>query len=159
MSLAYIGLGANLGHPVEQLRNAIRALQQLGTVVRESSLYRSAPLGGAAQPDYCNAVVMLETSLPPEALMAGLLDIERAAGRVRGGPRWASRVLDLDLLHYEGVVLNTNGLRLPHPEIARRNFVLVPLAEVAPQLDIPGLGPVAPAAAASGREGLTIWQE
>jgi 2-amino-4-hydroxy-6-hydroxymethyldihydropteridine diphosphokinase len=157
MPRAYIGLGANLGDPARQVREALQALQACGQVLKQSALYRSAPLGEPGQADYCNAACLLETPLSPQALMQELLAIERAAGRIRDGRRWVPRLLDLDLLHYEGVTLDTPQLTLPHPEIARRNFVLVPLAEVAPQLDIPGVGGVAAAALALGHAGLSRW--
>lgn len=158
MALAYIGLGANLGDPLLQLRAALDEIAHLEGVqlAAASRLYRSAPLGPGEQPHYCNAACVVETRLDPEALMAALIAIERAAGRVRG-VKWGPRILDLDLLHYEGVVRATPGLRLPHPEIARRNFVLVPLAEIAPALSVPGIGSIAQAAAAAGSAGLEPW--
>jgi len=158
MPRAYIGLGANLGEPREQLLQAMRGLAASGTLLARSPLYRSAPLGEPGQPDYCNAVCVLDTALSPAQLMEHLLELERAAGRVRDGRRWAARRLDLDLLHYEGVTLDTPALRLPHPEIGQRNFVLVPLADVAPDLVLPGLGRVADAAAAIGRSDLSPWE-
>lgn len=157
MPLAYIGFGANLGQPAGQVTQAIKGLAGYGRVLVRSSLYRTAPLGEPGQPDYCNAACVLDTVLSPQELMQGLLELERAAGRVRDGRRWAARRLDLDLLHYEGVTLDTPELHLPHPQIGRRNFVLVPLAEVAPDLVIPGVGRVADAAQAIGRDGLQAW--
>ncbi|HSW15421.1 MAG TPA: 2-amino-4-hydroxy-6-hydroxymethyldihydropteridine diphosphokinase [Solimonas sp.] len=157
MSRAYIGLGANLGDPRRQILDAIDGLAACGRLLACSSLYRTAPLGEPGQPDYCNAACLLDTALSAEALMDRLLELERAAGRVRDGRRWGARRLDLDLLHVEGVTLETPKLRLPHPEIARRNFVLVPLAEIAPELLIPGVGRIAAAAAAIGRAGLDPW--
>lgn len=157
MPRAYIGLGANLGDPERQVREALRALQRCGPLQACSPLYRSAPLGEPGQSDYCNAVCALDTALPPAELMQALLAIEREAGRVRDGRRWAARRLDLDLLHYEGVTLDTPELRLPHPEIGRRNFVLVPLADIAPALQIPGIGRVDAAAQALGMAGLRRW--
>lgn len=156
---AYLGLGANLGDPAAQLRAALVAIAALpGTrVLAVSRLYRSAPMGPAGQPDYCNAACRIETALTPRALLDALIGIERAAGRVRGGERWGARQLDLDILHVEGVALDEPGLHLPHPGIAQRNFVLVPLAEVAPALDIPGLGRVAERARSCTQEGLQLW--
>lgn len=159
MPRAYIGLGANLGDPAAQIRNALDGLGKQTSSLRCSSFYRSAPIGEAGQPDYCNAVCEIETLLSPEGLMQLLLVLEREAGRVRDGRRWAARRLDLDLLHYEQVRIDTPTLRLPHPEIARRNFVLVPLAELAPALEIPGLGVVAELVACVGHAGLGPWPE
>lgn len=160
MYSAYVGLGANLGDPPAQLRFALRAIAGLpGTrVAAVSSFYRSAPMGPADQPDYCNAVCCVETALAPRELLGALIDIERALGRTRGHERWGPRMLDLDLLHVEGVALDEPGLHLPHPGLARRNFVLVPLAELAPNLVIDGLGGIADHVRAIGREGLSNWE-
>ncbi|HVT35388.1 MAG TPA: 2-amino-4-hydroxy-6-hydroxymethyldihydropteridine diphosphokinase [Nevskiaceae bacterium] len=161
MPLAYIGLGANLGDPPRQLRAALAGIGASDGVelVAQSPFYRSAPLGPAAQPDYCNAACAVRTSLPPLDLFARLLAIERAAGRVRDGARWGPRTLDLDLLVYEGVVMDTLQLRLPHPEIARRNFVLAPLADLAPDLHIDGQGEVRALLRAAGNDGLARWND
>lgn len=155
----YIGLGANLGQPAAQVSAAIDAIAALPQVrlVARSGLYRSAPMGGADQPDYCNAVVMVEAERTAAQMLEALLQIERAAGRLRDGQRWGSRQLDLDLLHVDGVHSEQPQLRLPHPGIARRNFVLIPLAEIAPTLEIPGLGVIAAAAVAVGWDGLEPW--
>ncbi|MGH8539677.1 MAG: 2-amino-4-hydroxy-6-hydroxymethyldihydropteridine diphosphokinase [Stenotrophobium sp.] len=159
MPKAYIGLGANLGDPAAQLRAALDALASSPDIrmLAQSRLYRSTAIGLPDQADYCNAACAVETALPPEALFERLLAIERAAGRVRDGRRWGPRVLDLDLLHYEGVTCDTQRLRLPHAEIARRNFVLTPLAEIAPGLVLPELGPVRELALKAGSAGLALW--
>lgn len=159
VSIAYVGLGANLGDPPQQLRVALAAIAKLPRtrIAAVSSFYRSAPMGPADQPDYCNAVCRVETTLSPRELLDALIGIERSAGRERGQERWGPRLLDLDLLHVEGVVLDEPGLHLPHTGLMRRNFVLVPLAELAPTLVIPQLGAIAPAAAQIGREGLEVW--
>lgn len=159
MSIAYIGLGANLGQPAAQIRAAIAALARTPGValLAQSSLYRSAAIGLPGQPDYCNAVCALDTTLDAESLFDVLIAIEQAAGRVRDGRRWGPRVLDLDLLHYEGRALTTARLTLPHSEIARRDFVLVPLAEIAPDLEIAGVGSVKEKAASVGCSGLSLW--
>ncbi len=143
MPEVFVGLGANLGDPATQLRTAVEALEALPRtqVTAVSSFYRSAAIGPAGQPDYCNAVARLDTALQPEALLDALLAIEDMAGRLRG-ERWAARVLDLDLLVYAGVVCHSPRLTLPHPALAQRAFVLVPLAEIAPDLCIPGLATV-----------------
>ncbi|HEY0973977.1 MAG TPA: 2-amino-4-hydroxy-6-hydroxymethyldihydropteridine diphosphokinase [Solimonas sp.] len=159
MIRAYIGLGANLGEPAAQLRQALGRLEALGRLIAVSPFYRSAAMGPGPQPDYCNAVCMLETGLSPDALMQSLLDIERAAGRTRDGRKWLARPLDLDLLHVPGVQNHTEALQLPHPGIAVRNFVLVPWADIDPQLELPGIGRIAEAAAAIGRADLRRWDD
>ena len=160
MRRAYIGLGANLKDPPAQVREA---LQLIGArpgirVVAASQLYRSAPLpAGGEQPDYCNAVCAVDTDLNPDRLLAHLHEVERRMGRERPPQRWAPRLIDLDLLHYERVRMKTSRITLPHPELQRRNFVLVPLAEIAPDLELPGLGNVAELARIAGRDGLAKW--
>ncbi len=159
MPRAYIGLGANLGDPPSQVRAALARIAGLkGTKLRgQSSLYRSAPLGGQEQPDYCNAVCEVETDLPPEDLLEQLHAIETALGRERPPQRWASRLIDLDLLLYEGLRVDSGRLTLPHPEMHKRNFVIVPLAQVAPDLELPGHGNVVELASELGWRGLTRW--
>jgi 2-amino-4-hydroxy-6-hydroxymethyldihydropteridine diphosphokinase len=140
---AYIGLGSNLADPLTQVHNAIDALAALPgcTLRRCSSRYATAPLGPMPQPEYVNAVVSLATRLSPLALLAALQGIERDHGRVRDGNRWGPRTLDLDLLLYGALQIRLPELVLPHPEIANRAFVIVPLAEIAPSgLMVPGLG-------------------
>jgi 2-amino-4-hydroxy-6-hydroxymethyldihydropteridine diphosphokinase len=160
MSRAYVGLGANLGNPREQVREALRRMAAAPgiRVLAQSALWRSAPLGPAGQPDYCNAACVVETALSPEALLAALHAIERAMGRQRPPERWAPRLIDLDLLHYEGEARSGGGLTLPHPEAHLRNFVMTPLAEVAPGLVLPGAGTVAELARALGQDGLARWE-
>ena len=141
---AYVGLGANLDDPVQQVR---RACDELGTipssrVLGRSPLYRSAPLGPPDQPDYINAVVALETTLAPLALLAALRAIEQQHGRRRDGTRWGPRTLDLDVLLYGDLVQTTAELTLPHPGLHERVFVLYPLHDVAPELEVPGRGSV-----------------
>lgn len=135
-----MGLGANIGQPVAQLETALRALASLpeSTLVKASSFYHSPPWGIYAQPPFVNAVAELATSLTPEQLMASLLQIECAAGRQRS-LRWGPRVLDLDLLLFGDFIIDQPGLRIPHPRLHQRAFVLVPLAEIAPDLIVPGL--------------------
>jgi 2-amino-4-hydroxy-6-hydroxymethyldihydropteridine diphosphokinase len=159
MYSAYVGLGANLGDPAAQLRSALDAIAALdGTrIVATSRFYRSAPMGPPDQPEYCNAVCQVQTALTPRDLLDALIGIERTAGRIRGGERWGPRRLDLDLLHVEGIAMDEPGLHLPHPGIASRNFVLVPLAELAPQLQIPALEPIETLVRAVGMEGLSAW--
>ncbi|QXL85163.1 2-amino-4-hydroxy-6-hydroxymethyldihydropteridine diphosphokinase [Comamonas sp. NLF-1-9] len=130
---ACIGLGANLGDARASLRRAVQALAALAQtrLLAVSSLYRSAPVD-AGGPDYLNAVVLLETALQPLALLHALQALENAAGRERPY-RNAPRTLDLDLLLYDALRLDTEELRLPHPRMNERAFVLLPLAELAPQ--------------------------
>lgn len=143
MSRAFIALGGNLDDPERHVRSA---LSELGTLPRtklkrRSSLYRSAPHGPAGQPEFINAVAELETELAPDDLLDGLQAIENAHGRVRA-ERWGPRTLDLDLLLYDERRIHTARLTVPHPEMIARNFVLGPLAEIAPELAIPGAGAV-----------------
>jgi 2-amino-4-hydroxy-6-hydroxymethyldihydropteridine diphosphokinase len=148
---AYIGLGSNLDDPVAQLRRAFAGLAELpfSRLVARSRLYRNPPLGGLSQPDYVNGVAAILTRLEPRVLLDALHAIERAQGRDRTeSKRWAARTLDLDLLVHGELKLKSAQLELPHPGIATRNFVLLPLLEVAPGLHIPGLGAVAKLAAA-----------
>lgn len=141
---AYVALGSNLGDSRQQLLHAIDALANLPhtRVLARSRFYRTPPWGVRDQPDFINAVVTLETPLPPHALLDALLEIERAAGRQRGGLRWGPRTLDLDLLHIDGHTISDEKLTLPHPHIAQRAFVLLPLRDVAPELELPGQGRV-----------------
>lgn len=154
---AYVGLGSNQDDPVAQLRKALRALAGLPDtrLVAHSPLYRNPPLGGLPQPDYVNAVAGLLTRLPAPALLDALLALETAQGRRRDGGRWASRTLDLDLLVYGRAQIDEPRLRVPHPGMAERNFVLFPLLDIAPGLEIPGLGAVGRLARAAGSAGLT----
>jgi 2-amino-4-hydroxy-6-hydroxymethyldihydropteridine diphosphokinase len=141
MAQAVIGLGANLGAPVAQLRAAIEAIAQLPetSIVRVSSLYRTAPVGHAAQPDFVNAAVAVETALEPRALLAALLAIEAAAGRERTF-KDAPRTLDLDILLYGDRTIDEPGLAVPHPRLYERAFALAPLVEIEPEAVVPGRG-------------------
>ncbi|MGY6215481.1 2-amino-4-hydroxy-6-hydroxymethyldihydropteridine diphosphokinase [Methylolobus aquaticus] len=137
--VAYIGLGANLNDPISQLLRARQELSQ-NPQLREvafSSLYRSAPMGPQDQPDYVNAVIAVETRLAPESLLAVLHEVENAHGRTRIGEQWGPRTLDLDLLLYGNETVATPTLRVPHPGLGEREFVLVPLLEIAPSLTLP----------------------
>jgi 2-amino-4-hydroxy-6-hydroxymethyldihydropteridine diphosphokinase len=144
MPRAYVGLGSNLAEPRVQIVRAVRALDALAEtrLVGVSRLYQSPPWGLSAQPDFVNAAVCLESALAPRALLAALLAIERDAGRERVGPRYGPRVIDLDLLIYGDCVIDEPGLRVPHPRLHERAFVLLPLADIAPDLEVPGRGPV-----------------
>lgn len=137
---AYVALGSNLDDPIEQVIVAFEALSALpGTrVTARSTLYGSRPMGPADQPDYVNAVAGLDTTLDPHGLLDQLQAIEDRAGRDRSGPRWGPRTLDLDLLLYGDTRCEDERMTLPHPGITERAFVLVPLAEIAPELVLPG---------------------
>jgi 2-amino-4-hydroxy-6-hydroxymethyldihydropteridine diphosphokinase len=141
---AYVGVGSNLSDPRSQVTRAIDAIDRIEStrITRISSLYGSAPYGGIDQPDFVNAVVELSTCLDARLLLAELQNIEDAQGRVRA-ERWGPRIIDLDLLVYGGESVNDPDLTVPHPGIADRNFVLLPLQEIAPDLQVPGLGRVA----------------
>lgn len=138
MSRAHIGLGSNLGDPPAQIRVALEALERFGTVTARSSLYATPPVG-PPQPSYVNAAATLETELAPEALLAMLKRLESELGRVQS-PRWGPRFIDLDLLLYDDRILQSTLLTLPHPELHRRGFVLVPLVEIAGNALHPALG-------------------
>jgi 2-amino-4-hydroxy-6-hydroxymethyldihydropteridine diphosphokinase len=137
-SSAYIGLGSNQGNSLETLRSALSDLRSLGHLGRVSPVYESDPVGLTDQPPFTNAVALLETPLEPVALLDGLLEIEARHGRVRT-VRWGPRTLDLDLIAYEGVELETPRLVLPHPRASEREFVLRPLADIAPDVELGGL--------------------
>lgn len=141
MSTAWIGLGGNLGDSAARLDTALEAMERCADIVVEavSSYCLSAPWGKLDQPDFVNAVARIETSLPAEALLDRLLEIETALGRVRES-RWGPRLIDLDLLLYGGVRMQSAVLTLPHPHLHERAFVLVPLLELAPEIIIPGHG-------------------
>ena len=147
---AYIGVGSNLSDPAAQVRQACEALAQLAEcrLVAVSALYLNPPLGPQDQPDYVNAAAGLLTTLRPTALLDSLKEIERSQGRARkAGDRWGPRIIDLDLLVYGNAVVQEPGLTVPHPGISERNFVLFPLLDIAPTLNIPGQGVVADLAA------------
>ena len=143
MRVAYIGMGANLesriGSPAETLAAAVERLQTIGRVVRRSSLYLTEPIGYEAQPRFTNAVVALETVLSPSTLLHELMAIEKEFGRNRSasfvnGPR----TLDLDVLLLGDLNLHEAHLDIPHPRLTERGFVLVPLAEIGPEVTVPG---------------------
>lgn len=139
MTLAYVALGSNLGNPRQQLLDAMETLANLpGTrLLQRSRLYRTPPWGMLEQPPFINAAVELDTALSPHALLDAMLAIEQRAGRVRA-ERNGPRTLDLDLLHVDGVQLADPQLTLPHPRMAERAFVLLPLHDIAPTLRLPG---------------------
>ena len=134
---AYIGLGSNLGDSLATLRAAARRLAGLGAVAATSPVYETDPVGLEHQPRFLNAVLALDTTLEPGDLLDALLAIEADFKRVRG-VRWGPRTLDLDLLWYEGARLDGERLTLPHPRAHQREFVLRPLADIAPELPLRG---------------------
>lgn len=138
MAIAYIALGSNLQDPAQQVTRAFEVIAQLPntTLLKQSSLYKTAPVGYDNQPDFINAVAMVETELAPETMMQHLLDIEQQFGRERPFPN-APRILDLDLLLYDNITMQTDLLTLPHPRMQSRGFVMLPLAEVADDLVLP----------------------
>lgn len=153
---AYVGLGSNLGNSIDRVCRGRLGLAQLpGTrLLAFSSLYRSAPMGPPGQDPYINAVAALATRLGPQELLRQLHRLEAAHGRTRDGVRWGPRTLDLDLLLYGDRVIETAGLRVPHPGLGQRSFVLYPLSELAPELRIPGRGMVRELARRCGTVGL-----
>ncbi len=144
MARVYIGLGANLGDRDETIR---RALERLAAedgfeLVAVSSLRETDPVGYEDQPRFVNGVAALETALPPRDVLDRLLAVERELGRTRDGPRYGPRTIDLDLLLYGDRIVDEPGLAVPHPRMTERRFVLEPLAELDPQLVVPGRGPI-----------------
>ncbi len=137
---AYIGLGSNLVSPLRQVKRAIAELAQLpqSRLVLVSPIYRSRPMGPADQPDYINAVAAIDTTLQPLELLDGLQAIENAHQRKRGAVQWGPRTLDLDLLLFGDARLNEPRLTVPHPGMPERSFVLRPLVDIGPQLQLPG---------------------
>ncbi|MFZ7186400.1 2-amino-4-hydroxy-6-hydroxymethyldihydropteridine diphosphokinase [Avibacterium avium] len=138
MKQVYIALGSNLATPVQQLENALQALQQLphSQLVAVSHFYQSKPLGPQDQPDYVNAVACLTTTLAPLDLLDQLQRIEQEQGRVRLR-RWGERTLDLDILLYGDEIIQSERLTVPHYDMQHREFVIVPLYEIAPNLTLP----------------------
>jgi 2-amino-4-hydroxy-6-hydroxymethyldihydropteridine diphosphokinase len=143
---AFVGLGSNLGDRETMLRRALELLaREPGVEVRRVSTFRETePVGYVDQPRFLNGAAELETELPATELLARLLAVERRLGRVRGGPRFGPRTIDLDLLVYGDETIEAPGLRVPHPRLHERRFALEPLAELDPGLELPGHGPIQP---------------
>jgi len=139
MSVVFIALGANLGNPLKQAQDAIESIHQLPStkVIQTSPFYRSKPLGPQNQPDYLNAVIKAVTELSPIDLLDGLQQIEKDLGRVRKADRWGPRTLDLDILLYDNIQMNSERLTIPHYDMKNREFVLYPLYDLDPQLILP----------------------
>jgi 2-amino-4-hydroxy-6-hydroxymethyldihydropteridine diphosphokinase len=138
MRTAYVGLGSNLGDRERFIRQAAAAIG----AARLSTIRETEPWGYEPQPQFLNAVAEVETSLEPRPFLTHLLDVERRLGRERVGPQWGPRTIDLDLLLHGDATVDEPGLVLPHPHLLQRLFVLEPLAELAPTLEIPGYGTV-----------------
>jgi len=138
MSIVYIALGSNLNMPIQQLKLAIQTMADLPDteIKKVSSLYQSQPLGPQDQPDYVNAVACLETGLSPLVLLDALQNIENEQGRIRLR-RWGERTLDLDILLYDNQIIHNEHLTVPHYDMQNREFVIVPLYEISPELILP----------------------
>lgn len=139
---AYIGIGSNLDNPVAQVLEAVEELEMIPDTIlaARSSLYSGRPMGPEEQPDYVNAVVSLDTLLSAEELHQALISIEDLQGRSRNGEKWGPRIIDLDLLLYGNSTIDTDTLTVPHPGMHERDFVIVPLEEIAGNVKIPGRG-------------------
>jgi 2-amino-4-hydroxy-6-hydroxymethyldihydropteridine diphosphokinase len=154
VSLAVVALGANLGDRVATLQSAVDALAGAGRVLAVSGIYQTAPVGGPEQPDYYNAVLMLDTALSPTELLDLAHSVEAAAGRVRL-ERWGPRTLDIDIIACADVISVDPVLTLPHPRAHERGFVLAPWVEVAPDATLPGHGRIADLLDTVGRSGVS----
>ena len=154
----YIGLGSNLECPEQQIRWGFDELARFprSRLVARSSLYLGPPVGPQDQPDYVNAVAALDTELAPGDLLRTVLAAELSRGRIRGPKRWGPRTLDLDILLYGDLRCRKPGLTIPHPQLAHRAFVLVPLSEIAPELMVPGVGKVKDLVRRLSRAGLNL---
>lgn len=140
MATVYIGIGSNLGDREENCLKALELLAGKNVLIkRRSAFYETEPWGVKDQPRFINMAVEAETDLPPRELLILLKDVERRLGRVEGA-RWGPRVIDLDILLYNGLVLKEPGLEIPHPLMHERDFVLAPLSEIAPDVIHPVLG-------------------
>jgi len=142
--IAWIGIGGNQGQPGELLPEVIDALDRMPDieVLERSSLYRSAPRDYLDQPDFINAAFSLDTELSPHELLQRLQQLEQDYGRRRNGPRYGPRTIDLDILLIDGQCIDSDELVVPHPRLQQREFALAPLAEINPELDVPGCGRV-----------------
>ena len=159
MARVYLGLGTNLGEREQNLATALARLQERLRLVAVSSLYETAPWGVTEQPPFLNAAVAAETDLSPADLLAFIKGLEREMGRQPGG-RWGPRLIDIDILLYGDLVLQTPDLVIPHPNLAERAFVLVPLAEIAPEVIHPVYQQTIQALLARvGHEGVRKWQQ
>ncbi|KOO07964.1 2-amino-4-hydroxy-6-hydroxymethyldihydropteridine diphosphokinase [Vibrio hepatarius] len=160
MITVFIAVGSNLADPVGQAKNAIQALRKLpkSEFVKSSSLYSSTPMGPQDQPDYINAVVEIKTELTPLELLDCTQAIELEQGRVRKEERWGPRTLDLDIILYGNEVIDSERLIVPHYGMKEREFVLYPLAEIAPNLTLPCGSRLEDLLTVVDKNGLNIWQ-
>jgi len=156
---AYVAIGSNLNEPRERVLEACERLRAVPAtrLERRSRLYLTRPMGPQDQPDYINGAAGLLTQFSARELLDALLDIERRMGRERH-ERWGPRLIDLDLLWMVGEAVEQPGLTLPHPGVSARNFVLYPLADIAPTLDVPGHGRVMDLKLRSGTDGITVLE-
>lgn len=139
MIKVYIGIGTNIEPRLDRMQHALLELDALAPLIAKSSIYETAPVGHLDQPNFLNAVVMLKTDLRPEELLVELREMEQELGR-RHRERWHEREIDFDILLYGNEIVNFDHLRIPHPEMQYRKFVLEPLAEIAPDVVHPVLG-------------------
>jgi 2-amino-4-hydroxy-6-hydroxymethyldihydropteridine diphosphokinase len=156
---AYVAIGSNLESPRERVLEAMERLDALSApdMLLRSNLYLSRPMGPQDQPDYVNAAAGLLTQSTPQELLAHLLDIERSMGRIQR-ERWGPRVIDLDLVWMVGATVDEPGLKVPHPGVSTRNFVLYPLADIAPTMKIPGMGTVLDLKRSVGGDGISVLE-
>jgi 2-amino-4-hydroxy-6-hydroxymethyldihydropteridine diphosphokinase len=156
---AYVAIGSNLSTPAQRVIEAFERLTAWTAVrsLQRSRLYLSVPMGPQDQPRFVNAAAGFLTQLDPRELLAGLLAIEQAMGRERG-VRWGARIIDLDLVWMVDAAIDEPGLTVPHPGVSTRNFVLYPLADIAPALKIPGLGNVQGLLQNIGADGITVLE-
>jgi len=155
----YIGLGSNLSEPVEQVKKGLKLLESISEtrVVKSSQLYASKPQGPQDQPDFVNAVSLIETALTPFELLDTLQQLELQQGRIKKR-RWGERVIDLDIILFGDQVIDSERLTIPHKEIGNRDFVLLPLSEISPGLLIPNLGSLSDIIARLDTNYVTPWQ-
>lgn len=161
MTCVYLALGSNLAQPLHQVKAALIALDSISRtrVIKCSSFYRSRPLGPQDQPDYLNAVVALDTELEAEQLLDCTQTIELEQGRERKAHRWGPRTLDLDILLFGNTLMKTPRLTIPHYDMKNREFMLYPLAEIAPDLHFPDGESLSHRLACVDRNGLTLWDD
>lgn len=159
MTIAYIAIGSNLAEPTLQAKQAIEALKQLpqSQFIAASSLYSSTPMGPQDQPEYINAVVVIDTQLSPLALLDCTQAIEQEQGRERKAERWGPRTLDLDILLYGDEIIDSPRLTVPHYGMKVREFVLYPLDEITPDLSLPDGTKLSDLLSEVDRNGLSIW--
>ena len=160
MTIVYIGLGSNMESPKQQIKSAIKSIAEIPEiqVLKASSLYKSKPVGPRGQNDYINAVIKIETEFMPFELLGYMQDIENQHGRIRK-ERWGPRTLDLDILIFGKEIIQDKNLTIPHSEIEKRPFVLVPLAEIDSNCLIPGVGVISDLLAVNDQKDLELLHE